>query len=229
MDDQNVNGKLDDSLVISSTFESGEARIGSAEATSLFTGSPSRASQVEGDQIAESGAVIDAPELHEQNSVSSAPVLTAVASESVSVSLSFLSCIAPHANYDLTVLTLLLTVASLLKSRFNREQDSHRSPLCWTLKLRTPVNELAVLHYRTVRRLIHRIIFRNRLPLLLFPAWLMRTAHFLSLRVMQKLEKHLRQIDYQCRTLAVTVAWCSTLRLSKRLTIPPGRQNRSHH
>ena len=95
MDDQNVNGKLDDSPVISSTFESGEA-------TSLFTGSPSRASQAEGDQIAESSAVIDAPELHEQNSVSSAPVLTAVASESVSVSLSFLSCIAPHANYDLT-------------------------------------------------------------------------------------------------------------------------------
>ena len=155
MDDQNVNGKLDDSLVVSSAFESGEARTGSAEATSLFTGPPSRASQVEGDQTAESSAVIDVPELHEQNPVSSAPVLTAVASESASVSLSFLSRIASHANYDLTVLILLLTIASLLKSRFNREQVLNRSPLCWTLKLRSPVNQMAVLHCRTDRFLIH--------------------------------------------------------------------------
>ena len=98
-DDKNVNGTLDNSLGVSVTSaDSGEARTGSAETTSLFTGSPSRASQVEGDQIAEFSAVIDAPELHEENTVPSAPVLPARASESVSVLLSFLSRIAPHAN-----------------------------------------------------------------------------------------------------------------------------------
>jgi hypothetical protein len=145
MDDKDVNGKLDDSLGVSATSaDSGEARTGSAEATSLFTGSPSRASQVEGDQIAEFSAVSDAPELLDQNTVPSAPVLPV--SESVSVLLSFLSRIAPHADHDLTVLILLLI---LLKSRFNRDQVLHRNPLYWTLRLKTAVNQMTVPRCRT--------------------------------------------------------------------------------
>jgi len=140
MDDKDVNGKLDDSLGVSATADSGEARTGSAEATSLFTGSPSRASQVEGDQIAEFGAVSDAPELLDQNTVPSAPVLPARVSESVSVLLSFLSRIAPHADHDLTVLILLL----ILKSRSNRDQVLYRNPLYWTLRLKTEVNHMTV-------------------------------------------------------------------------------------
>lgn len=183
MNDQNVMAALDTSLGGSTaSAESGEARTGSAEATSLFTGSPSRASQVEGDQIAESSAVIDPSELHEQNAFSSAPDLTAVASEFVSVLLSFLSRIAPHTNHDLTALIFLLIVLSLLKSRFNRDQVSHRSPLCWISRLPIPVKQMTASHCRTaITR--HKIlicswsIFQNRLPLLLSLAWLVRTAH----------------------------------------------------
>jgi hypothetical protein len=68
-----------------------ETWTGSAEATSLFAGSLSHASQFE--QIAGFS-----PDLFEQNTVPSDPLLYAQASESLSVSLSFLSRIVSHAN-----------------------------------------------------------------------------------------------------------------------------------
>lgn len=71
-----MNGSVDSSLeFFAGSMEAGEVRNDSAEATSLFTGSPSHASQMEGDQ-AESSALTDAPE---------SASLSAFPSESVSV------------------------------------------------------------------------------------------------------------------------------------------------
>lgn len=64
--------------------DSGEARTGSAEATSLFTGSPSRASLVEGDHLTEFNGATDLIGLHDENVVASASV-SVYPSESLSV------------------------------------------------------------------------------------------------------------------------------------------------
>ena len=72
-----MNGSVHNSLEnFAGSMEAGEVRNDSAEATSLFTGSPSHASQMEGDHLAESSALTDAPE---------SASLSAFPSESVSV------------------------------------------------------------------------------------------------------------------------------------------------
>ncbi len=98
--------------------DSGEARIGSVEATSLFTGSPSRASLVEGDILAEFNDATDLTGLHDENVVASASVSAVYPSESLSVFIIIPSlCISPHTVCVLTVLTILMTIMGLLNRR----------------------------------------------------------------------------------------------------------------
>jgi len=102
----------------SAAGDSGEARTGSAEATSLFTGSPSRASLVEGDILAEFNDATDLTRLHDENVVASACLSAVYPSESLSVFIIIpFFCVSPHMVCVLTVLTILMTIMGLLNRR----------------------------------------------------------------------------------------------------------------